>query len=317
MNKRRLGKTGIEVSEICFGGGAISGEGKGYGFGAISETESRDLLHASLEAGINFYDTAPIYGLGLSEKRMGMAFKECREKVVLVSKSGVDWHDNGRVNMSNKPEIAQRMLEQSLKRLQTDYIDIYMVHWPDPRVDIRQALVPLIKAQEAGKIRHLGLSNFAPEEIRLAQEVANIAVVQNEFNLFKQEAIIELFPFVREHDLGFMSYGTLAKGVLTGRVVPGRYFDPTDARASAIWWRKSYLQEKIPLIPEVLKKYAALNWSGLELALKFNLQFTALSAAICGARNLSQLQSLVAAAQRPVDETILTTYLSENVFAPA
>ena len=138
----------LKLSKLVFGGASISGEGRGYGFGDISETDAIDLLHCAFDSNINFYDTAPIYGYGLSELRMGIAFKHMREKVFICSKAGVDWHDNSRVNMTNDPKTVARMFDESRKRLNSDYIDLYMIHWPDKNVDIRSSLEPLYKLKE-------------------------------------------------------------------------------------------------------------------------------------------------------------------------
>ena len=128
---------GRPVSAIGFGGAAISGEGGGYGFGDMSETEAQTLLGHSWELGINLYDTAPIYGFGLSEERLG---KYLPKDAIIVTKGGVDWHSTRRVNMTNDPKVIERMFLESLKRLKREYIDVYMIHWPDKNVDIRRPL---------------------------------------------------------------------------------------------------------------------------------------------------------------------------------
>ena len=115
---------------LAFGGAAISGEGGGYGFGDISESAAIDLLKEAYDLGFTIFDTAPIYGFSLSEKRMGKAFKSMRDKVFIVSKSGVTWNESKRVDMTNDPKVARLMLEQSLRDLESDYIDLYMIHWP-------------------------------------------------------------------------------------------------------------------------------------------------------------------------------------------
>jgi myo-inositol catabolism protein IolS len=144
---------------IGFGAASISGEGGGYGFGAISERDAVQLLEQAFHAGIRLYDTAPIYGFGLSEKRIGLAFQQKREDVFYVSKGGVTWDQNKRVDKNNHPDVIQKMLEQSLRDLNTDYIDLYMIHWPDERHDIRPAMEVLTKAKAQNKIRFIGLCN--------------------------------------------------------------------------------------------------------------------------------------------------------------
>ena len=124
-----------KMEKIGFGAASLSGAGGGYGFGRSEAAQ--DLIDYAFELGIKYYDTAPIYGFGQSELELGKAIKHIREKVKIISKSGVSWHDTKRVNMTNDPEITLKMFEESLRRLDTDFIDIYMIHWPDKKIDIR------------------------------------------------------------------------------------------------------------------------------------------------------------------------------------
>ena len=282
---------------IAFGGAAISGEGGGYGFGDITENDSIDLLLRAYEGGIRIFDTAPIYGFGLSEKRMGKAFKGMREKVFLVSKSGVTWHDNKRVDMTNDPVVTQKMLEQSLRDLNTDFIDLYMVHWPDARVDIRRTMEVLSKAKHEGKISHIGLCNTNLEDLKKAFEVDRVEAVQSEFNLFTNKVVSQdIFPFLREKQISFMSWGTLDKGIITGRVDEARKtFDKSDCRSWAPWWKSADNSEKFIAMKKLLPVLDKNHHTGLELALAHNLSFPELSVALCGAKNPAQLETLLKA----------------------
>lgn len=277
---------------LAFGGAAISGEGGGYGFGDVSEGEAIDLLHLAHDLGMRIFDTAPIYGFGHSEKRMGMAFKAKREKVFIVSKSGVSWHENKRVDMNNDPKIAQKMLEQSLRDLQSDYIDLYMVHWPDSKFDIRRTLEVYAKAKDQGKIKHIGLCNTNISELEKAAEIEKVEVVQSEFNFFQTKPKQELFPYLTEKSISFMSWGTLDKGILTGRVHSKRTYDKSDCRSWAPWWKNSDNASKFKVMSELWPKLDSLNHTGLELALGHNLSQPELDVAICGAKNTEQLTSL-------------------------
>ncbi len=280
---------------LAFGGAAISGEGGGYGFGDVSENESIDLLKLAFERGLRIFDTAPIYGFGLSEIRMGKAFKNMREKVFIVSKSGVTWHENKRVDMNNDPAIAQKMLEQTLRDLQSDYVDLYMVHWPDKRVDIRKTLEVYAKAKAQGKIKHIGLCNTHVEDLEKAREIEKIEVVQSEFNFFQTRARDEILPYLAKNNISFMSWGTLDKGILTGRVDENRKYDKSDCRSWAPWWKNSENAPKLKVMKELWPRLDKAGHSGLELALGYNLQQPELDVAICGARNIGQLESLLQA----------------------
>lgn len=282
------------VSEypLAFGGAAISGEGAGYGFGNINEDDAKNLLEMAFLRGIRIFDTAPIYGFGLSEKRIGKAFFKNREKVFIISKSGVSWHDTKRINMTNDPVITLKMLEQSLRDLNSDYIDLYMIHWPDDRVDIRKPLEVLAKAKHQGKIKHIGLCNTNCSDLEKASEIENIEVVQSEFNFFNQNANENLFPYLKKNKIDFMSWGTLDKGILTGTVNSNRKFDATDCRATAPWWKKSDLLEKLDKIRPIHLILEKEKISKLEFALLFNLSFEAITSILCGMKNLNQLNEV-------------------------
>jgi aryl-alcohol dehydrogenase-like predicted oxidoreductase len=278
---------------LSFGGAAISGEGGGYGFGNISENDSIELLHMAFERGFRIFDTAPIYGFGLSEKRIGKAFKNSREKVFIVSKSGVTWHSNLRVDMTNDPQTTQKMLEQSLRDLQSDYINLYMIHWPDNRVDIRRPLEILSKAKAQGKIKHIGLCNTNLEDLNKAKEIERIEIVQSQYNFFEKSLENQIFPFLKDEKIDFMSWGTLDKGILSGRVNKDRTYDKSDCRSWAPWWKsedKSLKYQIVNKIDPILKER---GFSLLSLAIAHNLLCSQLGTAICGARNIEQLESLI------------------------
>lgn len=312
MKTRQLGMTETYLSEITFGGASISGEGGGYGFGSLSEADAMKTLHRAIDLGINTFDTAPIYGFGMSEVRMGKAFKNKRQDLFIISKSGITWHDNGRVNMTNEPAVAQKMLEQSLKDLQTDYIDLYMVHWPDTKFDIRETLQVLVEAQQAGKIRHLGLCNTNLDELQKAKEVARIEAVQCKHNFFDQDMMKSLSDYLEVEMISFMSWGTLDQGILSGNMKAGRKFDEADARSWAPWWDKKEVQRKADLVDKILEKMKPMHKNGINLGISYNLNHPQMTTILCGAKGLSQLESLMESYdnQLTIDElqTVLNYY---------
>lgn len=295
---------------LAFGCASISGEGGGYGFGQISQEEAINLLHQAFERGIRVFDTAPIYGFGLSEKRLGQAFEKKRDKVFIVSKCGVSWHDNRRVNMTNDPQIAQKMLEQSLRDLRSEYIDLYMIHWPDQRVDIRKTLEVLVKAQDQGKIQSIGLCNTHQEDLHKAFEVAKIDAVQSQFNIFEHSAS-ELFTLLDEKEIAFMSWGTLDKGILSGRVDKNRKFDSSDCRSWAPWWKSQDFDLKFEKVGKMKKLVEEKGHSLLELALAFNLKHQQLSMALVGAKNTGQLDSLIKAFHHRPTEIVVEQIIQQ------
>lgn len=290
---------------LAFGGASISGEGAGYGFGNISEDDAISLLNYAVERGVRIFDTAPIYGFGSSEVRMGKAFKQNREDVFLVSKSGVTWHENKRVDMSNDPVVTQKMLEQSLRDLQSEYIDLYMVHWPDERVDIRKTLEVLAKAKIDGKIKHIGLCNTTLEEYGKASEVDKIEVIQSQLNFFERDVQKDILPLAKNDDLSFMSWGTLDKGILTGRVNRERKFDKADCRNWAPWWKAMDKESRYLVMDRIMPLLKEHGHTGLEMALSFNLQQDGVSTLLCGARNHEQLDGVLAAFENKLSEELL------------
>ncbi|MEI8345911.1 MAG: aldo/keto reductase [Pseudomonadota bacterium] len=291
---------------LSFGGGAVSGEGGGYGFGAITEDQSLTLLRESYERGFRIFDSAPIYGFGVSEQRIGKAFKSTREKVFIVSKCGVSWHPDKRVNMTNDPQTTQKMIEQSLRDLNSDYMDLYMVHWPDQKVDIRKTVEVIAKAKRQGKIKHIGLCNTYLEDLQRAQEIETIEVVQGEFNVFKRDYSTQLFDYLSQNAISFMSWGTLDKGIISGTVDEKRKFtDKSDCRSWAPWWKDVATEKKFKTMKKISARLQEIGHSGLELALGHNLSYPALSTAIVGIKSIAQLESTLKALEHlPTPEQI-------------
>lgn len=299
----------FHCSSIAFGGASLSGEGGGYGFGTMTDEDSQLIVRDAFDKGLRIFDTAPIYGFGLSEIRLGQTIRPKRDEAFIISKCGVDWDDNKNVAIRNDAKTTQRMLEASLKRLDLDTIDLYMVHWPDENVDIRKTLEVLNKAKDQGKIRYIGLCNTNEQELDLAQEVGKIDVIQNQFNLFVREPL-HLFPRLSEQKIGFMSWGTLDKGIIPGTVNRKRKYSDTDVRANETpWWSDKINGPKIDFISEIqplLKEFAV---DGLALALGHNLmnyqKAQVAGVVLCGLKSEKQLDLLLKAAKVPLAKELL------------
>lgn len=303
MKYNEFGTTGLKVSEIGFGGASIAGEGAGYGFGSISEKESLSILNEALDRGVNLFDNAPIYGFSLSEKRMGKAFKGKRDKVILTSKSGVTWHDSGRVNMTNDPDTTLKMLEQSLRDFQTDYIDLYMIHWPDEKIDIRYPLEVLSRAKNEGKIKSIGLCNTNKSDLEKALEVDKIDYFQAEHSYFNHSFYDEFESELETR--GFMGWGGFDKGILTGRVSKERKYDKSDARSWAPWWKGQDLESKLKVVDK-LKVYCDKHeMSLLDFVVNYNLSFEKMSTTLCGFKNLHDLEAILDARQKKISHELI------------
>jgi aryl-alcohol dehydrogenase-like predicted oxidoreductase len=279
---------------FAFGGASVSEEGGGYGFGKCIEP-AREIIDYAVSNGVTVFDTAPIYGFGTSEINLGNALKDVREKVKIISKSGVHWHENKRVDMSNDPKVTQLMLEDSLRRLNSEYIDLYMIHWPDDKVDIRFTLEVLTKAQHEGKIKHIGLCNTNIEDYTKALEVAKIDVIQSELSVFNHSVNEWAENFIEE--CSFMSWGTFDKGILTGRVSKEREqaknYDESDCRKSAPWWNQKDVLAKVDKVKSLNQLWNEKDLTLLEGALSFNLSHDFCDMALMGAKSIKDWDTIL------------------------
>lgn len=279
---------------FAFGGAALSGKGGGYGFG--NPEDAQGLLERSLELGVNIFDTAPIYGFGESEKVLGEFIKNKREKVRIISKSGVHWHENQRVDMTNDPKITAKMFEDSLRRLNTEYIDLYMIHWPDSNVDIRYPLEVLARLKDQGKIHEVGLCNTWINDLKASEEVLPIKVVQSQFNVYDgpPEDVVE---YIKEKNLSFMAWGPFDKGILTGRVSKKREqakdYDENDCRKNAPWWNQKDVLAKVEKVHHFEEFAKNKECSMAELAMSYTLSPEWSHVALLGAKKISDLEATV------------------------
>lgn len=292
------------LSRLGFGGAAVSGEGGGYGFGDMSEAQAEKLLKEVWEAGINLFDTAPIYGFGLSEERMG---KYLPKEAFIVTKGGVDWHSTKRVNMSNDPKIMERMFFESLKRLNREYIDLYMIHWPDPKVDIRRPMEVLRKLQEKSLINHLGLCNTNLEELKKASEIGPISSIQSELNLLNRKPFDDLEGEWKKYFT--MSWGTLDKGILSGRVLKDRKYDASDARSWAPWWNKKEVILKIERVEKLQKILSDYNIGLSRFCVHFNLNLYGISSCLVGLKSSVDLLEMTFNLQQNIPSEIMEEVL--------
>ncbi len=303
MLYRELTSWDKNISRITFGGASLSGEGGGYGFGEMSEEESERLLKAAWDAGITVFDTAPIYGFGLSEERLG---RYLPQDAMVITKSGVDWHETKRVNMSNTKAITEKMLSESLRRLRRETIDLYMIHWPDPKVDVQEPMEVLAKAKKEGKIKRIGLCNTTLEDLIRASEVEVIDAVQSELNLFTQEPFLRLGDSWR--DKFSMSWGTFDKGILTGRVSHERKFSVHDARSWAPWWNKKEVSRKIDKTIKLKNILEHFDLSLTEFCLQHNLNFGVTSCLI-GFKSVEDITEVCSHLQRQISNEIIKEVL--------
>jgi myo-inositol catabolism protein IolS len=300
------------IGPIGFGTAGLSGKYGGYGFGQISEKETEALLNFALEKGINLFDTAPIYGFGEVEKKLQKILHKKREKITIINKGGIGWHENKRVNLSNHPKNIKKMLDQSLKNLNS-YIDIYMIHWPDPMVDIREPLEVLLDYQENGKIKHIGLSNPTKNDLDKAFSLTPIHFLQFENNIFNNNSFKYDYNLLyQEKDLFITTWGTFDKGILTNSAYDGRVYEKCDARSFAPWWKKSPLKLKFKIQNDLNVLLQKNNYSLKEVSFKYALKQISsnrkiINSPLIGFRSKEQIEQALEIYNKPIPIEIIET----------
>ncbi|KGX91623.1 general stress protein [Pontibacillus halophilus JSM 076056 = DSM 19796] len=294
MEKRQIHQTDIEATTIGLGTWAIGGSM----WGGTDEEESIRTIHAALSKGINLIDTAPAYGYGKSEEIVGKAlqqFEGKREDLVLATKVGINWTEDGQLYRDASKERIHEEIEASLERLQTDYIDIYQVHWPDPMVPIEETASALNYLYKQGKIRAIGVSNFSPEQMDTFRQYAPLHVVQPPYNLFEREIEEDILPYVQDHNMHTLLYGSLCRGLLSGKMSRDKQFDGDDLRNNDPKFQQPRFDQYLKAVDELdqLAK-EKFNKNVLHLALRFIVDQPGAGTALWGGRRPDQMD--------PVDE---------------
>lgn len=281
----RLGKTDLLVNRIGLGANAVGGHNI---YPDLNEETGKDVVRTALELGVNFLDTAFIYGPGRSEELIGEVLKETgRDKAVIATKGAHKFVD-GQVVMDNSPAFLQQSVEDSLKRLGTDYIDLFYIHFPDENTPKDEAVGALQKLKEEGKIRAIGVSNFSIEQMREANKDGYVDVLQSEYNLFVRGAEQELLPYCSSNGISFVPYFPLASGLLGGKYTPETKFN--DLRANnPLFKGEAFLRnlEKVEQVRQIA------NQKGVELAhlvLAWYLKQPAIDVLIPGAKKPEQVK---------------------------
>ena len=264
-------------------------------WGGTDEEESVKTIHAAVEGGINLIDTAPAYGFGRSEEIVGRAIadRNLRSRVVIATKTGLEWKD-GKVFRNASRDRILLEIGASLRRLKTDYIDIYQVHWPDPLVAIEETAETMQTLLDRGKIRAIGVSNFSVAQIERFRRIAKLHVVQPPYNLFEREIEKELLPYCRQSGLATLTYGALCRGLLSGKLREDAEFERDDLRLTDPKFRPPRYSQYLAAVRRLDEFARARYGKGvIHLAVRWLLDQGATSA-LWGARHPNQLE--------PIDE---------------
>src|SRR5262245_3228136 len=276
-----------EASHIGLGTWSIGG----FMWGGTDEQEALRTIGAALERGINLVDTAPVYGLGRAEELVGRAVAQYgkREEVIIATKVGLEWLGEQVFRNSTRCRIFKE-IDDSLRRLQTDYIDIYQVHWPDPLVPVEETAAAMHQLYKQGKIRAIGVSNYSLEQMNLFQQAAPLHTAQPPYNLFEREVERDVLPYCRTHGISTLTYGSLCRGLLSGKMKISMVFQGGDVRKIDPKFRPPRYAQYLKAV-ERLDRFAQENYGKrvLELAVRWTSDQPFVTVALWGARHPEQL----------------------------
>jgi aryl-alcohol dehydrogenase-like predicted oxidoreductase len=299
MKTKQLGNSDLFITPVGFGAWAIGGSGWEFAWGAQDDSESIAAIHEALHAGINWIDTAAVYGLGHSEEVVARALDGMRDRPYVFTKCSMVWDERRQIGHSLKADSIRRECEASLRRLRVDAIDLYQIHWPDPDADIEEGWATLAALKEEGKVRHIGVSNFNVAQMQRALAIAPITSLQPRYSLLHREVEDEILPFCAQENIGVIAYSPMASGLLTGAMTPERI-----AGLPADDWRKRHPDFQEPQLSRNLMLVRLLRAIGrlhgrtpAEVAVAWVLHNPAVTGAIVGARRPSQLRGVVGAAE--------------------
>jgi len=299
VRKRKLGDSDLQITPLGIGAWAMGGGGWAFGWGPQNDQDSIDAIHAALDAGINWIDTASVYGLGHSEEVVGRALRGRSDRPYVFTKCGWEWNEKGEIRKILKGDSIRRELEASLRRLELDVIDLYQIHWPDPDADVEEAWQTLVQLKSEGKVRYIGVSNFNVAQMERADRIAPIASLQPPYSILASEIEKSVLPFAGAHGIGVIAYSPMKSGLLSGTMTRERIAAlPTDDfRRSAPHFREPLLSRNLQLV-ELLRtigqKHGRLPG---EVAIAWVLSNPHVTGAIVGIRSPQQLRGIIGAAE--------------------
>ncbi|MGE5296332.1 MAG: aldo/keto reductase [Solirubrobacterales bacterium] len=292
MDNRQLGKSDLYITRIGFGSWAVGGGGWEFAWGAQDDQDSIAAIRTAIDAGVNWIDTAAVYGLGHSEEVVAKAIDGVRPRPYIFTKCSLVWNDRREINHNLRAESIRRECEASLRRLRVDAIDLYQIHWPNPDEEIEEGWSTMATLQKEGKIRCLGVSNFSVGQMQRAQAIAPIASLQSLYSLLHREVEDEVLPFVARENIGFLAYSPMGSGLLTGAMTRDRI----DRMPADDWRRRSsdFMEPQLSrnlelagLLREIGERH---GHSPGEVAVAWVLRNSAVTGAIVGARRPQQVR---------------------------
>jgi aryl-alcohol dehydrogenase-like predicted oxidoreductase len=299
MEKRKLGWTDLELSTVGLGTWAIGGAGWKFGWGPQDDRDSIDTIHRAYDLGVNWLDTAALYGLGHSEEMVGQALSTMREKPLVATKCSRVWDAEGNIQSSLKRDSVRRELEASLKRLKLERIDLYQIHWPRPDEDIEEGWQALEDLRREGKIRYIGGCNFSRAQLERIQAIAPVASLQPPYSMLRREIESEILPFCAAHNIGIVPYSPMQKGILTDAFSRERVANlkPGDHRLNDSMFQGEALEANLRLVDGLRAIAREKGCTVAQLAIAWVLRRPEATSAIVGARRPAQIEETVGAAE--------------------
>jgi len=317
MKTKQLGESDLSITPIGFGAWAIGGSGWEFGWGEQDDKQSVAAIHRALELGINWIDTAAVYGMGHSEEVVALALRTWPgRRPYVFTKCGLRWDEQGYVHRSLNAASIRRECEESLRRLKIDVIDLYQIHWPTE--ELEEGWNAMARLQKEGKVRWIGVSNFNVKEMRRAQAIAPIISLQPPYSLVRREIEHEILPYCRSEKLGVIVYSPMASGLLTGAMTRKRVdaLSMSDWRSRDIEFQEPRLSKNLALVERLREIGERHGRPPGQIAIAWALRNPAVTGAIVGARNAKQVEGNVGAADLSLTDEEIAEIEGKNEYAP-
>lgn len=300
MRFSTLKKTDLQISVLGLGTNAVGGHNL---YQDLSEEDGKNLVRAALDHGVSFIDTADVYGEGRSEELVGEVLKDYnRDQFVIATKGGSDWRNGTK---DNSPAYLRGALEESLQRLQLDYVDLYYIHWPDGKTPLNEAVAELSRLKQEGKIKAIGVSNVSLDQLKEANSSLEISAVQLPYNMLNREIEKDLLPYCVENNISVVAYGPLAYGILGGTYNEDFVLEEGDWRNSSPLFQEGNFEKNLRIV-EQLKKIADQKGTDVSnLALAWLLEQSGVDAVIPGGKKPEQVESNIAAAEIRLEAEVM------------
>ncbi|HOX77881.1 MAG TPA: aldo/keto reductase [Bacteroidales bacterium] len=303
METKQFGNTDMKITRIGFGAWAIGGGNWAFGWGPQDDAEAVGAIKKAVEVGMNWIDTAAVYGLGHSEELVGKAIKGMQQKPYIFTKCGLVWDENRRTGQSLKAKSIRKECENSLRRLDVDVIDLYQVHWPVEE-DIEEAWEMMATLKEEGKVRWIGVSNFNIEQMKRCLAIAPVSSLQPPYSLISRDYEKEILPWCLEQNIGVIVYSPMGSGLLTGTMTRERIqaMPADDWRKKSPFFNEPMLSKNLALADKLRVIGESQGYSAGEVAIAWTLHNPAVTAAIVGGRSAEQVEGICRAEEVGISE---------------